>query len=252
VTAEVEIVTLNPSEARALTDQIKADVEIVWGHITRAYIERAWSALDYADWDGYCATEFGTSRLRLPREERPEIVSSLRESGLSVRAIAAATGINRETVRQELAGDNKLSPDEDALAEQLIANQPPIIGMDGKPYPRPTPKPRWSAAERDIQRQLKAGETIVVTLRGPHDNLIEWADREGLYMRVDRRSDWGNPFVTPDDGDRDTVINNYEYHYLPHKPSLLDRTNDLRGKALGCWCAPEPCHADVLKRLAES
>ena len=44
-----------------------------------------------------------TSRLRLPREERAEVVASLGESGLSVRAIAAATGVNRETIRQQIA-----------------------------------------------------------------------------------------------------------------------------------------------------
>jgi hypothetical protein len=92
MTAEIEIITLSPSDARALTDQIKADVETVWDRIERAYLERAWAALGYANWDEYCLTEFGTSRLRLPREERPEIVASLREAGLSIRAIASATG----------------------------------------------------------------------------------------------------------------------------------------------------------------
>jgi hypothetical protein len=53
------------------------------------------------------------------------------------------------------------------------------------------------------------------------------------------------------DGDRDTVIRNYADHYLPHKPSLLAKLPELRGKALGCWCAPEPCHGDVLKARAE-
>ncbi len=26
---------------------------------------------------------------------------------------------------------------------------------------------------------------------------------------------------------------------------------ELRGKRLGCWCAPLPCHGDVLSRVAE-
>lgn len=70
--------------------------------------------------------------VRLPREERAEVVASLRESGLSVRAIASATGTNRETIRQEIAsGDKKLSPepDEDALADELIVAEqqlPPL------------------------------------------------------------------------------------------------------------------------------
>ena len=69
---------LTPADARAITDQIKTGVEAVWQLITRAYTERAWTALGYSSWDQYCIREFGTSRLRLPREERPEMVASLR------------------------------------------------------------------------------------------------------------------------------------------------------------------------------
>jgi hypothetical protein len=101
MTAAVAVIA--PDEARTLTDQIKTGVEAVWHLITRAYTERAWSALGYTSWDDYCTREFGTSRLRLPREERAEVVSSLRESGLSLRAIAAATGLGRGTIERELA-----------------------------------------------------------------------------------------------------------------------------------------------------
>lgn len=109
----------------------------------------------------------------------------------------------------------------------------------------------WSDEERSLLKQLRSGQTIVVTLRGPHNNLIEWADAAGLYMRIDRRSEWGNPFEMPADGDRDTVIRHYAEHYLPYKPSLLGKLDTLTGKALGCWCAPEPCHGDVLKEATE-
>jgi hypothetical protein len=105
IAANIEYVDrLDANEARALTDQIKTGVEALWHLITRAYTERAWAALGYTSWDDYCTREFGTSRLRLPREERAEVVSSLRESGLSLRAIAAATGDSVTTVRRELAG----------------------------------------------------------------------------------------------------------------------------------------------------
>lgn len=67
-----------------------------------AYTRRAWSALGYNSWDDYCVREFGAARLRLPREERAEIVSSLRESGLSIRAIASATGAAYDTVRKDV------------------------------------------------------------------------------------------------------------------------------------------------------
>jgi hypothetical protein len=84
-----------------------------------------------------------------------------------------------------------------------------------------------------------------------HANLISWAESEGLYVRIDRRTDWGNPFEMPDDGGRDDVIAKYGTYYLPHKVLLQARLPELVGKALGCWCAPESCHGDVLKKAAK-
>jgi hypothetical protein len=97
-----ELVCMNATDARAITDRIKTGVDLIWELIKQAYNERAWDALGYASWDDYCTREFGSSRIRLPREERAEVVSSLRESGLSIRAIAAATGIDSKTVQSDL------------------------------------------------------------------------------------------------------------------------------------------------------
>lgn len=127
-------------EARALTDRIKTGVDVIWDLIIQAYTERAWDALGYLSWDDYCTREFGAGRLRLPREERAEVVSSLREQGLSIRAIASATGIDRNTVRSDLRSEvGEIHPSDDgaaadALAEELIAAPAPIIGTDGKAY----------------------------------------------------------------------------------------------------------------------
>jgi hypothetical protein len=109
----------------------------------------------------------------------------------------------------------------------------------------------WSDDERRLHRELAAGRTVVVSYREVHANLTRWALAEGLLVGIDRRTEWGNPFELPFDGDRATVIRNYEKHYLPFKPSLRDRVPELRGKALACWCAPEACHGDVLQRLTE-
>jgi hypothetical protein len=99
----VDGLVMNATDARALTDRIKVGVEACWELIKQAYTERAWAALGYDSWDDYCTREFGTARLRLPREERAEVVASLRESGLSLRAIESATGISRKTVIKDLA-----------------------------------------------------------------------------------------------------------------------------------------------------
>ena len=102
---------------------------------------------------------------------------------------------------------------------------------------------RWSAEEREKRALLEQG--IAVNLRS-HCDLIAWAKERGLFVRVDRATPWGNPFVLGRDGDSATVIARYRDDHLPSSPDLLARLGELRGKALGCWCAPAACHADVL------
>ena len=66
-------------------------------------------------------------------------------------------------------------------------------------------------------------------------------------------SEWANPFkIGP--MTRDEVIIAYQdmiYKKIRDDPSIIDKLHQLRGKTLGCWCAPEPCHGDVLARMAE-
>lgn len=125
---------LTSDEARSLTDRIKTAVEDIWQLIREAYTARAWAALGYESWDAYCSAEFGTSRLRLPREERTDVVGSLREAGLSTRAIASATGLGQTTVRKHL------SP---SAPEPKGSPERPVTGLDGRSYPatRPAPTP---------------------------------------------------------------------------------------------------------------
>jgi len=47
------------------------------------------------------------------------------------------------------------------------------------------------------------------------------------------------------------VITNYRDHLLS-RPELIAALPELRGKDLACWCAPEPCHGEVLLELADS
>lgn len=131
---------LAEADARAITAAIRAGLVQVWDLIAQAYAGRVWVSLGYDSWDDYCESEFGGSRIRLPREERQGVVASLAEAGLSNRAIAAATGTNRETVRQELAaGGKKLPPADDGRPASR-----PITGLDGKEYRRPEPQPTSS------------------------------------------------------------------------------------------------------------
>jgi hypothetical protein len=53
------------------------------------------------------------------------------------------------------------------------------------------------------------------------------------------------------DGTRAQVIALYRSWVL-NRPELVERLPTLKGKVLGCWCKPLPCHGDVLAELADA
>lgn len=63
-------------------------------------------------------------------------------------------------------------------------------------------------------------------------------------VRIDRRTRWGNPFTVKESG-RDLAIALYR-EWVGVNPTFLE---PLRGKRLACWCAPLPCHGDVIAEL---
>jgi len=75
--------------------------------------------------------------------------------------------------------------------------------------------------------------------------------REAYDIYCGRPSPFGNPFLIGLDGTREEVIAKYEA-WIQTQPDLLGRLPELKGKILGCWCAPKACHCDVLARLADS
>lgn len=74
-------------------------------------------------------------------------------------------------------------------------------------------------------------------------------------VRIDRRTEWGNPFRIGPDGDREQVIAKFRAWLLDsidNDPAVLRHLRlELRGKVLGCWCAPAACHGDVLAAVAD-
>jgi Domain of unknown function (DUF4326) len=71
----------------------------------------------------------------------------------------------------------------------------------------------------------------------------------GDAVLVARPSRWGNPFRVEEHG-RERAIELYERRLLA-EPDLLAQLPALRGRRLACYCPlDQPCHADVLARLA--
>jgi hypothetical protein len=164
---------------------------------------------------------------------------------------------------------NRTSPDDgsgpapkNTLADEALGVAPSLK--------QPSHTRAWTADERALRQCIERGETVVVNLRkDAHRNLALWAVRQGLLIYVGRpgwalasfnsflvaqgeprvtAGPWANPYAVGRDGDRDEVI----AKYADGKSELQSRAPELQGKALGCWCAPEPCHGDILKQWADS
>lgn len=79
-------------------------------------------------------------------------------------------------------------------------------------------------------------------------------------IRVDQATVLGNPFVISTTQDRDRVCDLYEEHLnqqfrIAGSPvnkainELVTRYDNEGTLTLGCWCAPERCHAESIRSL---
>ena len=82
--------------------------------------------------------------------------------------------------------------------------------------------------------------TVVNLYKEPYDVYIGRSGRG-------QDGKWGNPFF---EGTKEENIANYE-KYLLASPELMKALPELLGKRLGCFCKPEACHGDILKKHAE-
>lgn len=83
--------------------------------------------------------------------------------------------------------------------------------------------------------------------------------RESYDVYIGRPSPWGNPY-----SHRPSNVHGVQYvgsvteailqfeTWARSDPQYVARIKrELKGKVLGCFCKPQPCHGDVLARIAE-
>jgi hypothetical protein len=80
---------------------------------------------------------------------------------------------------------------------------------------------------------------------------LGWSHPENSVY-VGRPSKWGNPFYIGNGYTRTDVMVRYELWLRQHPEFIEDVKKELKGKDLICWCAPLPCHADLLLELANA
>ena len=83
-------------------------------------------------------------------------------------------------------------------------------------------------------------------------------EKYDVYIGRGRGSIWGNPYSHKEGtlaefrvNSREEAIKKFE-EYLLSNEDLMKDLPSLRGKVLGCWCAPKSCHGDVLAKYADA
>lgn len=92
----------------------------------------------------------------------------------------------------------------------------------------------------------------------PKTRVVNIRTKEPYDVYIGRPSIWGNPFKIghqENDGhiwSREEVIQLFRAWILTNHPELIEQARkELKGKILGCFCPPQPCHGDVWIEFAE-
>lgn len=178
----MEQTALSEADARELTDQIAEGLADVHELIVQAWEGQAWRAMGFDSWDAWIDESFRGLQLRPPREQRAEVVQSMREAGMSVRAISQATDLGYGTVQRSVgAGDPNGSPDEETSN---------VVGLDGKSYtpPKRVVPTAEDAAEFDDVPLDGLGIPVVdpSRLRGPSSTVLSGDVIEPVEPAVSR------------------------------------------------------------------
>jgi hypothetical protein len=91
-------------------------------------------------------------------------------------------------------------------------------------------------------------KTTVVNVK--YDTFDVYIGRRNAHYRF-YSSRWANPYIIGPGCTREHALELYEKHLRNNPSDLFEPLDELRGKRLGCWCAPLPCHGDLLARLAD-
>jgi hypothetical protein len=98
-----------------------------------------------------------------------------------------------------------------------------------------------------------------MTTGGGAQTRVVHCKRERFDVYIGRPSKWGNPFshlprsqAETRVASREEAIACYETWLLSQPALVAAAKRELRGKVLGCWCAPLPCHGHILARVADA
>lgn len=108
------------NDIRALARHVHIALEALMVLVADAKANDIHTHLGFPSWTAYLADALD-GQWRIERDKRGEVIRFLADQGMSTRAIARMTGMSKDTAARELAG----------------IPLGPVVGLDGKTYPRP-------------------------------------------------------------------------------------------------------------------
>ncbi len=203
------------------------------------------------------------TRLRMIAEQKPHAAVTFPRGEQSVERLAATArraGVPVESV--DARGVNHTPTGELAdlqharrSREQADPNPAWVVPVEGRTAAAASRRLGRKAADAAWAQAGHAPAEAPPTLNLRERSAFH-AVRSGAAVRIDRKTDWGNPFPLRDRNDpaeRHEVLEQYRSYLADAIDSGkidLDRLAKLDGKQLACHCAPQACHGDVLSQAA--
>ena len=79
--------------------------------------------------------------------------------------------------------------------------------------------------------------------------------KEPYDVYIGRGSVWGNPFPITPEQSRNQVIEKYKKYFDDQRKAGVftnDMLLELKGQRLGCFCKPQACHGDIIKKAVNN
>lgn len=168
---QAERTTLTVAGARKLTAQVRRHLTTTLDLVLEAWQVRVWETLDYPTFRAWRDAEVPELRLlRLPVDERRDVVAYWRRFGVSVRAIADGLNVSEGTVHSDLVflrTSGELEQEDEGAQ---------VISLDGRR------RPARRAPADPVEGDPDAPELLDAELEG----LTRKTDRTVVYVRRER------------------------------------------------------------------
>jgi hypothetical protein len=95
-------------------------------------------------------------------------------------------------------------------------------------------------------------ETTIVNVKTDEYDIYIGRENKSICESASR---FANPFHITPSRNRTQTIEQYRlwfYRVLEKSCTFREQVEALRGKRLGCWCKPLPCHGDVIIEYLQS